>query len=59
MENQIIRKKYYVRAIIPALIASSLLVSFGLMKKKQTSTVVFLGVLGLPIGYLIGNAGKW
>ncbi len=53
------QKLYYQRAIIPALISSALLVTIGIMTKKSTAGIVFMGILGLPAGYIIGNAGKW
>ena len=50
---------YIERAILPAVISSGILVSIGLATKRNLGVTMMLGFLGLPIGYVIGNAGKW
>ncbi len=50
---------YLKRAIIPSLFIAAVLVVWGISKEKAKSTIVLLGLGGIFIGYIVGNAGKW
>ena len=47
------------RAIVPALFFAVLFGVIAFVIKKNISIAVLFAVIGLPVGYVVANAGKW